>query len=67
MTEDEVTVASHSSIDEAHLSIDICVDEGWLVDERLQFFLFLLAQNFDQSLVLENNLKWNLVVSLSLC
>ena len=67
LTENEVTVASHSGIYETHLSIDLCVYKDGLVNKRLQLVFFLLAQDFNQSLVFENHFKWNLVVSLSLC
>jgi len=66
LTKNEVTVASISSIDEAHLSFDLRVDEDRLVNESLQFVLFLLAQDFNESFVLENYFKWNLFVAKSL-
>ena len=66
LTQNEVTVASHSGIDETHLSIDLCVYEDGFVNKRLQFVLFLLAHYFNQSLVLENHFKWNLVITQSL-
>jgi len=66
LTKNEVTVASNSSIDEAHLSFDLRVDEDRLVNESLQFVLFLQAQDFNESFVLENYFKWNLFVAKSL-
>jgi len=35
LTENEVTVASHSGVDEAHVSIDLCVYEDGLVNKSL--------------------------------
>ena len=66
MTENIITVASRGGIYKANLRFDLIVNEYWLVDEGLQFVLFLLAKDFNQSLVLENDFKWNLVVTLSL-
>jgi len=66
LAEDKVTIASHRGIDKAHMSIDLCVYEDRLVNVGLKFFLFLLTQNFDKSLVFENDFKWDLVVALSL-
>ena len=53
LTENKVTIASHSGIDEAHLSIDLCVYENRFVNKRLQLVFFLLAQDFNQCLVLK--------------
>jgi len=43
LTENKVTIASHSGIYETHLSINLCVYEDGLVNQRLQLVLFMLA------------------------
>jgi hypothetical protein len=65
-TENEVTVASHSGINETHLSIDLCVYKDGFVNKCLKLVFFLFTNDFNQSFILKDNFKWNLVITLSL-